>query len=248
MENQRQLVIVGHRGAKGLALENTALSIEAAIAYGIDMVEIDLRLSKDGRVVLLHDENAVARNSQIVHPNEHTYEELLGYFPDLLTLDELLPLVNHRCRIMLECKEMAALEPTVAILHECFANSWQPNEFMFASFKYDVLEKFHKLMPEVELVVLDNWSAVRATHRARKLGTVYLSMDQRYLWWGVIRSLSRKYKLFCYPNHKLIHIKHAKPTKWLKYGLYGVITDYPNFFLTKQSSTIESNESNVQEA
>ena len=245
MKNQSPLTIVGHRGAKGLALENTALSMEAAIAYGVDMVEIDLRLSKDGRVVLLHDANAVARNNEIVHPGEHSYQELLGYFPDLLTLEALLTLVDHRCRIMLECKEMAALEPTLAILREYIAKGWQPSEFMFASFKYDVLEKFHSLLPEIELVVLDNWSAIRATHRARKLGTVYLSMDQRYLWWGVIRSLSRRYKLFCYPNHKLIHIKHAKPAKWAKYGLHGVITDYPNFFLAKQSSTIDGNASHI---
>lgn len=231
MKNTNELVIVGHRGAKGLALENTAMSIEAAIRYGVDQIEIDLRLSKDGRVVLLHDENAVARNGQIVHPSEHTYKELLGFFPDLITLDELLPLVNHRCRIMLECKVIEAVEPSVAILQDYFKKGWKPAEFMFASFQYEILASFHKSIPDIELVVLDNWSSIRATRRAKKLGTPYLSMDQRYLWWGVIRSLSRHYKLFCYPNHKLIHIKHAKPAKWAKYGLYGVITDYPNFFL-----------------
>lgn len=241
-------MIVGHRGAKGLALENTAASVEAAIEYGVDQVEVDLRVSKDGRVVLLHDENAVARNSEIVHPAEHLYHELLEYFPDLLTLDELLPLVNHRCRIMLECKVIEAVEPTVAILQRFLEQNWKPSEFLFASFKYNILKKFQGLMPEIELVVLDNWSAVRATHRARRLKTPYLSMDQRYLWWGVIRSLSRRYKLFCYPNHKFVHIKHAKPGKWLKYGLYGVITDYPNFFLAKRPSIIEDDESHIQKA
>lgn len=234
MKNQHKLVVVGHRGAKGLALENTAMSIEAAIGYGVDQVEIDLRMSKDGRVVLLHDENAVARNGEIVHPNEQTYEQLLQYFPDLLTLDQLLPLVNHRCRIMLECKELGAVGPTVEILTGYFAKGWQPKDFMFASFKFDILKKFHALMPDIDVVVLDNWSSLRAVYRARKLGTTYLSMDQRYLWWGVIRNLSKRYKLFCYPNHKLIHIRHAKPAKWAKYGLYGVITDYPNFFLPKK--------------
>lgn len=246
MKNQRRLIIVGHRGAKGLALENTAPSIQAAIEYGVDQVEIDLRVSKDGRVVLLHDENAVARNGEIIKPDEHTYRELQEYFPDILTLDELLPLVNHRCRIMLECKVIEAVDPTVAILKRYFNEGWEPNEFMFASFKYDILKKFHKLVPEITLVVLDGWSAIRATHRARRLKTPYLSMDQRYLWWGVIHSLSRHYKLFCYPNHKFVHIKHAKPNKWLKYGLYGVITDYPNFFLAKRPGTIEGDESRIQ--
>lgn len=237
MNTSSKLLLVGHRGAKGLALENTAPSIEAAIRYGVDQIEIDLRVSKDGRVVLLHDENAVARNGEIVHPHEHTYKQLLGYFPDLLTLEELLILVDHRCRIMLECKVIEAVEPTVAILQQEFArkSGWLPTEFMFASFKFDVLEAFQAQVPDIELVVLDNWSTIRATHRARHFKTPYISMDQRYLWWGVIRMLSKRYKLFCYPNHKLIHIKHAKPIKWAKHGLYGVITDYPNFFsLPKQ--------------
>lgn len=248
MKNQRKLVVVGHRGAKGLALENTAMSIEAAIEYGVDQVEIDLRLSKDGQVVLLHDENAVARNGEIIHPQEWNYTQLKEYFPDLLTLDELLPLVNHRCRIMLECKVPEAVEPTVGILNQYFALGWHASDFMFASFKYDILKKFHSLLPEIDLVVLDNWSSIRATHRARKLGTPYLSMDQRYLWWGVIHGLSKRYKLFCYPNHKLLHIKHAKPAKWAKYGLYGVITDYPNFFLAKQSGIVDGNESHLPKA
>lgn len=226
--------IVGHRGAKGLALENTAASVEAALHYQVDMVEIDLRLSKDGAVVLLHDGKAVARNGEIVDVAANTYQELLDYFPDLLTLEDLLNLVNRRCKIMLEFKDVRALTPSLQILRDHFKRDWQPDDFMFASFKLPMLETLHRLMPEVPLVVLDRWSSVRAVRRARRFNTPYLSMDQRYLWWGVIRQLSKHHKLFCYPNHRLIHIKHAKPNKWAKYGLYGVITDYPNLFLAKQ--------------
>ncbi len=246
-KNPSELVIVGHRGAKGLALENTAASIEAAIAYGVRSVEVDLRVSRDGRVVLLHDERPIARSGTIINLHEYTYAELLDYFPDILTLDELLPLVNRRCGIMLEFKEMAAVEPSIQLLQTAFKDSWKASDFMFASFHFDVLQKLHVLMPDIDVVVLDSWSSVRATRRARKLGTPYLSMDQRYLWWGVIRSLSRRgYRLFCYPNHKLIHIRHAKPNTWATYGLYGVITDYPNFFLAKHSSGIvKTDESHI---
>jgi glycerophosphoryl diester phosphodiesterase len=231
-----KLKVVGHRGAKGLALENTAPSIEAAIAYGVDQIEIDLRVSRDGRVVLLHDERPIARSGTVINLHDHTYAELLDYFPDMLTLDELLPLVDRRCGIMLEFKEMAAVEPSIKLLQAALKNDWQTSDFMFASFKFNILLQLHRQIPEIAVVVLDGWSSIRATHRARALGTRYISMDQRYLWWGVIRGLSRRgYKLFCYPHHRLIHIKHAKPNIWAKYGLYGVITDYPNFFRAKQN-------------
>src|SRR5688572_24217312 len=49
--------IIGHRGAAGIALENTAESIKAALALPIDGMEIDVRRTKDGHLVVIHDED-----------------------------------------------------------------------------------------------------------------------------------------------------------------------------------------------
>lgn len=48
-------IVIGHRGAAGVAPENTLESIEAALAAGADAVEIDVRVTDDGIPVLLHD-------------------------------------------------------------------------------------------------------------------------------------------------------------------------------------------------
>ena len=48
--------IVGHRGAAGLAVENTMPAFRQAALAGADAIEADARLSRDGQVVLLHDE------------------------------------------------------------------------------------------------------------------------------------------------------------------------------------------------
>ena len=45
----------GHRGAKGLVVENTLESFTAAYAAGVSGVELDVRLSADGEVVVWHD-------------------------------------------------------------------------------------------------------------------------------------------------------------------------------------------------
>lgn len=49
--------IIGHRGAAGLALENTIASIIAAKKAGVDAIEIDVRLTSDNQFVLSHDAN-----------------------------------------------------------------------------------------------------------------------------------------------------------------------------------------------
>lgn len=47
--------IVGHRGAAGLAAENTLASIKKAVSLGVDAVEFDVQLASDGVFVLCHD-------------------------------------------------------------------------------------------------------------------------------------------------------------------------------------------------
>lgn len=48
--------VIGHRGARGLAPENTLSGLNAAFAHGATYVEIDAKLTQDGVVVLMHDE------------------------------------------------------------------------------------------------------------------------------------------------------------------------------------------------
>lgn len=48
--------VVGHRGAKALWPENTMLSFENAIKLGVDGLEMDLNLTRDGRLAVIHDE------------------------------------------------------------------------------------------------------------------------------------------------------------------------------------------------
>ena len=47
--------IIGHRGAAGLALENTLPGIELARLLGVDAIEIDVRKTKDNQLILCHD-------------------------------------------------------------------------------------------------------------------------------------------------------------------------------------------------
>src|ERR1041384_8179475 len=53
----REPLIIGHRGASVVALENTLPAFEAAIAAGADGIEFDVRLSADGVPVVIHDDN-----------------------------------------------------------------------------------------------------------------------------------------------------------------------------------------------
>ncbi|MFT7559029.1 MAG: glycerophosphoryl diester phosphodiesterase [Flavobacteriales bacterium] len=61
--NSRPYKIVGHRGLMGLFPENTSLGCIAAIKGGADAIEIDVQLSSDGRVFVVHDTNLLRTGS-----------------------------------------------------------------------------------------------------------------------------------------------------------------------------------------
>ena len=58
-KTQRKLVIIAHRGSHINVPENTLVAYENAIKEGADYVEIDLRTTKDGHLVIMHDESII---------------------------------------------------------------------------------------------------------------------------------------------------------------------------------------------
>ncbi|MGH9821391.1 MAG: glycerophosphodiester phosphodiesterase, partial [Pyrinomonadaceae bacterium] len=54
-ETSKRPLIIAHRGASAQAPENTLAAFRSAIDAGADGIEFDVRLSKDGRAVVIHD-------------------------------------------------------------------------------------------------------------------------------------------------------------------------------------------------
>lgn len=79
-------LIIAHRGASGLTPENTALAVATAIALGADMVEVDVRLSRDGHLIVFHD-HTVGRTASFQGRSPHKTTRSVRITD--LTLDEI---------------------------------------------------------------------------------------------------------------------------------------------------------------
>ncbi|MDP9266300.1 MAG: glycerophosphodiester phosphodiesterase, partial [Chloroflexota bacterium] len=55
MNRETRPLTVAHRGASGLAPPNTLRAVEVAIDFGLDFIEVDVHLSRDGELVVVHD-------------------------------------------------------------------------------------------------------------------------------------------------------------------------------------------------
>lgn len=61
-QSENNILVVGHRGVKALYPENTMLSFQKAIELGVDGIEMDINMTKDGHLVVIHD-NTVDRTT-----------------------------------------------------------------------------------------------------------------------------------------------------------------------------------------
>lgn len=117
---QRKVTILGHRGAKAIAPENTLAAFETAIEIGVDMLELDVHLSKDGALMVIHDpELSRTTNGQgmvseydratlqtLNAAAKFSGENIFG-FQSIPTLQEVYEKVGDRAAINVEIKTRA---------------------------------------------------------------------------------------------------------------------------------------------
>jgi glycerophosphoryl diester phosphodiesterase len=101
MQRERGRVwVVGHRGAMGHCPENTLASFERALELGADWIELDVHLSQDGELIVIHDETLERTTNGHGLVREHTRSELktldAGGGQAIPTLPEVLDFARER--------------------------------------------------------------------------------------------------------------------------------------------------------
>jgi glycerophosphoryl diester phosphodiesterase len=110
------IAVVAHRAGGGIAPENTLAAIRQAIRLGVDYVEIDVRTTKDGRLVIMHDGSVDRTTNGHGAVRSLTLAEIRALTPNnrfgarfdgekVPTLDEVLTLAKGRVNIYLDHKD-----------------------------------------------------------------------------------------------------------------------------------------------
>ncbi|HEX8226447.1 MAG TPA: glycerophosphodiester phosphodiesterase [Candidatus Saccharimonadales bacterium] len=214
--------IIGHRGAAGLAPENTLAALEAGIAAGADILEFDVRVTSDNIPVLSHDRFATKGQEHLLI-GSNTYAQLKSCNPLIARLDEALNRIGTRAVPMIEVKAHELTGPIVTVLKEFVGSTYTPGQVQLGSKSQRTLNALHAALPDVPKVVIEPWSGVRAVVRARILGTKHISMRSWWLWGGFLDAMQKRgYLMAAYTLND-----PAKARRWEKY-LDAVITDFPD--------------------
>jgi glycerophosphoryl diester phosphodiesterase len=218
--------IIGHRGARGLAPENTIAALHKGLEHRVDELEFDIRVTKDGRPVLHHDKYLHTPKGKKMLIAKHTYAELHKHKHDLATFTSMLHVIGHPVPLYVEVKPGEPVRSTVNVIRHHLTNGWKPEHFILASKSQKTLMQLHKALPAVPTLVIEPWSSWRARRRAKQAGTKRIAMNQLFLWKFYIKAVSRSgWELYAYTLNN-----PKKARRWAKAGLAGVITDYPDLF------------------
>lgn len=161
--------IIGHRGAAGLALENTLESIKAAIDAGVDAVEIDIRTTKDNQLVLCHDKNTAGVSKYSYNVNEHPYSKLqkikLNNGQYMATLEQAIKAAANT-PLVIEGKDNHWARP----LSKSLRSHKNLPGYCVISFNHPELFTFSQLMPDIPVYALENTNPFEVIRTARVLG------------------------------------------------------------------------------
>lgn len=144
----QKATIIGHRGARGRP-ENTIPSFELALAHGADGVELDVRQSGDGELVVVH--SSVVGSHAVKWTPYPVFRELGdGYQVPLL--EDVLKQFCGRTFLDIELKEPGFEEAAIQLIQQY----GQTDDIMISGFHTEMLNKVHQLLPEIRLGFIYN--------------------------------------------------------------------------------------------
>ena len=157
-QETESFLIIAHRGASRAAPENTLAAMKKAMEFGADYAELDACQTKDGAIVLMHDEELERTTGQKGMIWEYTLEELRkfeagSWFSEefrgesIPTLQEVMHLVRGKMKLNIEIKVFGH-EPGIArkVVDIIRAENFE-GKCMVTSFDRKTIEEVKKVAP-----------------------------------------------------------------------------------------------------
>ncbi|MEO8253645.1 MAG: glycerophosphodiester phosphodiesterase family protein [Flavobacterium sp.] len=220
---------IGHRGAKGYEPENTLISFEKAINLGVDGIELDVHLSSDNELIVIHDETVDRTTNGKGEVNQLSLKELkalkIEITANIPTLIEVLDLVNKRCFINIELKGIGTAQPVIQLIsHYISEKNWNYNNFIISSFDWKMLEETYSLDSEIKIGVLTEESIDKAFAFAKKINAFAINPDYELLSKeNVILMQQNGFEVYPWTVNSENAIQKIK-----SFNVNGIISDFPD--------------------
>lgn len=216
--------IIGHQGAAGYAPGNTLESFGFAIRAGCDRAELDVRVSKDGVLVVIHDEEVSSLTNGAGLVSELLFSELralrVAGTHQIPTLEEVVLLCKGRISLQVELKAIG----TPRKVYELLSAHGLVSSTVITSFDKTLLQQIQAYDARLSVCVLhdslDVWDGI--------VGVSRVGVKARLVTSALVE---RAHK-----NNVLVYAFHAHTQslgeRMISLGVDEIGTDYPKLFLS----------------
>ncbi|MFS0863941.1 glycerophosphodiester phosphodiesterase [Fredinandcohnia sp. 179-A 10B2 NHS] len=230
---------IGHRGAAGYAPENTFAAFDKAIELKADFIELDIQMSKDGELVVIHDSTIDRTTNGSGEVRNLFLHELQKYdagnwfhptfrYQRIPTLGQVLDRYSKEVRLLLELKDpelYPGIERRLAKeIKKRHLDQLTDDSIIVQSFNRTSIQKFHRLLPNIPKGVLTitpftSEQLSQISKYCLYVNPYYPIADQEF-----IRLLqNHQLKSFVWGVDSLDTFHEVRNLE-----IHGVITDYPD--------------------
>ena len=214
---------IGHRGAKGYIGENTLASFQKAIDLDVDGIELDVHLSLDGKIMVIHDDTIYRTTAGTGFVKDLTAKEL--HFFGIPTLEAVFELVNQKCFINIELKTFETADKVVELIdYFILKKNWNYDQFIVSSFDWNAMQQVHLINDKIRIGVLTNTDLESAMAFAKFIKAYSVHSYYELLTIeNVIQMQSENFKVYPWTINEPSAITFVKSL-----NVDGIITDFPD--------------------
>ncbi len=228
-------IIIAHRGFSGQYPENTLLAFRKALNAGATWLELDVQLSADGELVVIHDESLERTTDGSGPVGEQTLAQLraldAGQGEKIPLLSEVLDLAAGRATVNIELKGAGTARPVARLLQQRLKRPQASPDLILASslYKRELIDIAVEL-PEVRIAPVAEVPGAELWRLADRLGAWSVHLEKSCITEELIAEVRQSgRKLLAYTVNDIETLQ-----RFYRWGLDGVFSDFPQqFFRTK---------------
>lgn len=224
------MLVIGHRGAAGLAPENTIEALQAGLDAGVDILEFDVRLTKDGVPVVIHDASTFRTHKHHMTISRSTFEQIQSsnLSPSIPSLENVFDIFFGKVLLNVELKSRGSGEAVTRLLSSRYIKhneDWQ--NVMLSSFKGRELSKARRQSPMVPLAFLHDQNPFLFIAYERRLHLAAVGFHRLYIN-RLALEIAKQLGLFRYAYT----VDRPQTVRILEHrGIDGVVTNKPDIIL-----------------
>ncbi|MEK4553936.1 glycerophosphodiester phosphodiesterase [Jeotgalicoccus sp. FSL K6-3177] len=240
-ESRNKIMNIAHRGASGYAPENTLAAFDKAVEMQADYIEIDVQLSKDDLPVVIHDDTLDRTTNGTGNVSAYTLEELrsldAGSWFDkkyagekIPSLNEVLEMYGEKINILIELKSPELYPGVEEKVAEALAKYKldTSNNIVIQSFNHPSVIKSAELLPEITHGVLAGENYKNVTDQQLQEFAAYAEYFNPNLKIVSSELVDNVHQAGMKISPYTIKTK-AEAERIYKFGVDGLITDYPDY-------------------